>query len=140
MESLDKIDESIQSFLQGIQDETRIVLVSSGGTSVKLEKNTVRSIENFSTGKRGALCTEFFLENDYKVIFLYRESSCFPYLHHTSLKDIFDNSKISSEENLDFNEFKSKFVFLKGKYDKYKNNLFHTTFTDVDDYLMKYEY
>jgi phosphopantothenate-cysteine ligase len=28
----------------------KVVLVTSGGTSVPLEKNTVRSIENFSTG------------------------------------------------------------------------------------------
>lgn len=35
-----------------------MVLVTSGGTSVPLEKNTVRSIENFSTGKRGAASAE----------------------------------------------------------------------------------
>ncbi len=34
--------------------ERQVVLLSSGGTSVPLERNTVRSIENFSTGTRGA--------------------------------------------------------------------------------------
>ena len=38
---------------------TKIVCVTSGGTSVPLEKHTVRSIENFSTGKRGAISTEY---------------------------------------------------------------------------------
>ena len=31
-------------------DDKVIAFVTSGGTSVPLEKNTVRSIENFSTG------------------------------------------------------------------------------------------
>ena len=38
-----------------------LVVVTSGGTSVPLEKNTVRSVENFSTGNRGALSAENFL-------------------------------------------------------------------------------
>ena len=38
-----------------------IILISSGGTSVPLEQNTVRSIENFSTGTRGARSAEYFL-------------------------------------------------------------------------------
>jgi phosphopantothenate-cysteine ligase len=37
-------------------------LVTSGGTSVPLELNTVRSIENFSTGTRGARSAEFFIK------------------------------------------------------------------------------
>lgn len=50
---------SIREFAQGFMDKNRpMVLVTSGGTSVPLEKNTVRSIENFSTGKRGAASAE----------------------------------------------------------------------------------
>ena len=45
-----------------------VVFLTSGGTSIPLEKNTVRSIENFSSGKRGALMTEYFLQNNYYVI------------------------------------------------------------------------
>ena len=36
----------------------KVVLITSGGTAVPLEKNTVRSIENFSTGGRGAISAE----------------------------------------------------------------------------------
>ena len=36
----------------------RVVCVTAGGTAVPLERNTVRSIDNFSTGKRGALSAE----------------------------------------------------------------------------------
>ena len=55
------------------------VLITSGGTSVPLEKNTVRSIENFSTGKRGALLAERFLLQGHKVVFYHRDGSMTPF-------------------------------------------------------------
>jgi len=55
------------------------VLVSSGGTSVPLEKNTVRSVENFSTGTRGARSTEYFLKRGHPVIFFHRGTSIKPF-------------------------------------------------------------
>lgn len=43
-----------------IAQSTRpIALVTSGGTTVPLEKNTVRFIDNFSHGERGALSAEY---------------------------------------------------------------------------------
>lgn len=48
-------------FLDGVTKNTTckgVVLITSGGTSVPLEKNTVRSIENFSTGGRGSKSAE----------------------------------------------------------------------------------
>ena len=50
------------------------MIVTSGGTSVPLEKNTVRSIENFSSGTRGAQSAEQFLiqSENTKVIYVYR--------------------------------------------------------------------
>lgn len=42
------------------------------GTMVPLEQLTVRFVDNFSSGTRGAASTEYFLEKDYPVIFLYR--------------------------------------------------------------------
>jgi hypothetical protein len=86
-------DEAIvQSFVDAIPSEDRrsldlelrsfvvrhschhrpIALVSSGGTAADLEVNSVRCLDNFSTGKRGAISVEgeisfvrdnFFLEN-----------------------------------------------------------------------------
>jgi len=49
---------------------------------VPLERKTVRFIDNFSTGLRGAICAEYFLRNGYAVLFLYRKGSCFPFLRH----------------------------------------------------------
>lgn len=44
-----------------------------------LEKNTVRSIENFSTGLRGALSAEEFLKKGYEVIYLHRDNAILPF-------------------------------------------------------------
>lgn len=62
----------------------RVVLVTSGGTTVPLEMQTVRYIDNFSAGTRGATSAEYFLENGYAVIFLHRQFSLLPYSRHYS--------------------------------------------------------
>ncbi|KAI1815617.1 DFP-domain-containing protein [Poronia punctata] len=62
----------------------RVVLVTSGGTTVPLEKQTVRFIDNFSAGTRGATSAEYFLESGYAVIFLHRQFSLLPYSRHYS--------------------------------------------------------
>ena len=56
-----------------------IVCVTSGGTTVPLEQNMVRFIDNFSRGDRGAASVESFLSLGYKVIFLYRIGSFMPF-------------------------------------------------------------
>lgn len=53
-QNLEKIKNKI---IEGPKEQ-KIVLITSGGTSVPLEKNTVRSIENFSTGYRGSKSAE----------------------------------------------------------------------------------
>ncbi|KAF1842335.1 phosphopantothenate-cysteine ligase-like protein [Cucurbitaria berberidis CBS 394.84] len=62
----------------------RLVLVTSGGTTVPLETQTVRYIDNFSAGTRGATSAEYFLQNGYAVIFLHRQFSLLPYSRHYS--------------------------------------------------------
>ncbi|CAM9856642.1 unnamed protein product, partial [Chrysoparadoxa australica] len=61
-----------------------VVCVTSGGTTVPLERNTVRSIDNFSTGRRGALSAESFLSLGYAVIYVHREGCCVPYARAVS--------------------------------------------------------
>lgn len=65
-------------------DGRRVVLITSGGTTVPLEKQTVRFIDNFSAGTRGATSAEYFLKEGYAVIFLHREFSLVPYARHYS--------------------------------------------------------
>jgi hypothetical protein len=52
--------ERVQSFLEKHSSKP-VVLVTSGGTTVPLEKNTVRFIDNFSGGSRGSISTEIYL-------------------------------------------------------------------------------
>ena len=59
--------------------DARFALVTSGGTTVPLERNTVRFVDNFSTGTRGAACVEALLAHGYWVIFLHRKGSAFPF-------------------------------------------------------------
>ncbi len=65
-------------------------MVTSGGTTVPFEKNTVRFLDNFSQGTRGAASAEKFLEEEeeassereegaYAVVFLHRQGSLRPF-------------------------------------------------------------
>jgi phosphopantothenate-cysteine ligase len=56
-----------------------VVCVTSGGTTVPLEKNTVRCIDNFSTGLRGAASAEYFIARGYGVIYLHRKGCAAPF-------------------------------------------------------------
>ena len=49
-----------------------------------LENQTVRFIDNFSAGTRGATSAEYFLEAGYAVLFLHRQFSLLPYSRHYS--------------------------------------------------------
>lgn len=72
-----KVDDFVH---EQVNAGRRVAFVTSGGTTVPLEVKTVRFIDNFSTGTRGALCTEEFLKSGYAVIMLYRSGSNFPFL------------------------------------------------------------
>lgn len=75
---LEHTNELLASFVQ--QHASRpIALVTSGGTTVPLELKTVRFIDNFSTGTRGARCCEELLRAGYAVIFVHRRGSAFPF-------------------------------------------------------------
>lgn len=62
----------------------RIVLITSGGTTVPLELNVVRFLDNFSAGTRGATSAEYFLRAGYAVIFMHRQFSLQPFSRHYS--------------------------------------------------------
>eukprot|EP00922_Rhytidocystis_sp_ex-Travisia-forbesii_P017347 GHVS01025874.1.p1 GENE.GHVS01025874.1~~GHVS01025874.1.p1 ORF type:complete len:353 (+),score=32.77 GHVS01025874.1:165-1223(+) len=59
-----------------------VAVITSGGTCVPLESQTVRVLDNFSTGKRGAALAEYLLSVGYRVIFLTRERCQQPYIRH----------------------------------------------------------
>ncbi|KAG1811277.1 DNA/pantothenate metabolism flavoprotein [Suillus subaureus] len=77
--------EGVHEFIQRQQQANRsVVLVTSGGTTVPLELNVVRFLDNFSAGTRGATSAEYFLKAGYAVIFLHRQFSLQPFSRHYS--------------------------------------------------------
>jgi len=83
--NLSAISSELQSFVDLHHScGRRVVLISSGGTTVPLENQTVRFIDNFSAGTRGATSAEYFLEAGYAVVFLHRQFSLLPYSRHYS--------------------------------------------------------
>uniref|UniRef100_A0A8C4QZ99 Phosphopantothenoylcysteine synthetase n=1 Tax=Eptatretus burgeri TaxID=7764 RepID=A0A8C4QZ99_EPTBU len=90
-QSLDRTARAMRAFtkwhsLRG----TRVALVTSGGTRTPLEACSVRFLDNFSSGLRGAASTEKFLSFGYAVIFLHRLDSLAPFSRHFAGLDLLD--------------------------------------------------
>ncbi|XP_029908050.1 phosphopantothenate--cysteine ligase [Myripristis murdjan] len=75
----------------------RVVLITSGGTKVPLESRTVRFLDNFSSGRRGASSAEYFIESGYAVIFLHRHRSLYPYTRTYSHVNLLDTLQLQGE-------------------------------------------
>lgn len=119
----------------------RVVLITSGGTTVPLENQTVRFIDNFSAGTRGATSAEYFLEAGYAVIFMHRQFSLQPYSrHYTHSVHCFldyltlnerDGTLGVAPEHADH----MKEVFLKYRRAKTEGSLLFVPFVTISDYL-----
>ncbi|KAL2919905.1 Phosphopantothenate--cysteine ligase cab2 [Polyrhizophydium stewartii] len=82
-QGVEDVAQRVREFVEHNQRlSRRVVLVSSGGTTVPLEANTVRFLDNFSAGTRGAASAEHFIASGYGVIFLHRQFSLEPYTRH----------------------------------------------------------
>jgi len=154
--------EGVRTFVQdNLASGRRVVLVTSGGTTVPLELNVVRFLDNFSAGTRGATSAEYFLRSGYAVIFLHRQFSLQPFSRHYShstnpfldFLDISDEASPSSAEAMDNNckaasstrspnvvvrpegrDFLSQ--VLRARQEALRNNMLHTlTFVTINDYL-----
>ena len=124
----------------GGHSHRRLVLITSGGTTVPLENQTVRFIDNFSAGTRGATSAEHFLEQGYAVIFLHRRFSLLPYSRHYShstncfldfLREGSDESVVVSEE------YRATMLSVLRKYQRANQErmLLSLPFTTITDYL-----
>ncbi|KAF9051659.1 phosphopantothenate-cysteine ligase [Panaeolus papilionaceus] len=78
------IDSTRQFLTRQVKEGRNVVLVTSGGTTVPLELNVVRFLDNFSAGTRGATSAEYFLKAGYAVIFMHRQFSLQPFSRHYS--------------------------------------------------------
>lgn len=71
--------------------------LQSGGTTVPLEHNTVRFVDNFSAGNRGSASAEYFLDQGYAVIFMYRTKSLEPFSRHFTGQQLLDMLELHEE-------------------------------------------
>ena len=150
--SLSKHEALARAFINlHVEDNRRVVLVTSGGTTVPLEAQTVRFIDNFSAGTRGATSAEYFLQQGYAVIFLHRQYSLLPYSRHYShstncFLDFMDEAPAAGNtENPDHgpvvvrDEYQDQMrdVLRKYRYAKQNNRLLLLPFTTVTEYMFE---
>lgn len=152
----DSIDNQVKNFLSNLEKlstsskiytdvgNKHVVFITSGGTSVPLEKNTVRSVENMSTGARGARSAERFLKAGHPVIFFHRTNSLQPFSveiqnEWSKIMESLDKSDKKSGNKADF--FKKVDAFNKYNNEKspYSGLLLKIPFETVNDYLRDLE-
>ncbi|XP_012542402.1 phosphopantothenate--cysteine ligase [Monomorium pharaonis] len=119
----------------------KVVLVTSGGTTVPLEHNTVRFVDNFSAGTRGSVSAEYFLEHGYAVIFMYRIKSLEPFSRHFLSQKFLDLLQISDDKENPvitvLPEYTEKVATVLRKYREAfdQKKLLQLTFTALSEYL-----
>lgn len=129
------LSETSQRVKQFISDHSaqRIVLITSGGTTVPLEANTVRFLDNFSAGTRGSASAEYFLLKGYAVIFLHRQFSLEPWSRNYTMSKIFDSLSIDND-NVVIEQVSALKEAVKN-YINTSSNLLKVDFTTLTDYL-----
>ena len=139
--TLDQGLHQARTFIQHhASSNRRVALVTSGGTTVPLENQTVRFIDNFSAGTRGATSAEYFLQAGYAVIFLHRQFSLLPYSRHYSHSTncFLDFMTANAEGKVVVeDEYQSQMSKVLKQYEKAKRErtLLLLPFTTVNDYL-----
>jgi len=135
---LDHFEHLVNNFVRANAYYGRtVVLLTSGGTTVPLEKNTVRFIDNFSTGARGAALCEELLGKDCAVVFLQRTGSVSPFTSALVSKQFVDMSLLTSiakEGGLSSQIVEDA---RKAKRHQDEHRLLVIPFLSVTDYLFK---
>jgi len=114
-----------------------LVLVTSGGTTVPLEVNTVRFVDNFSAGTRGAASAEYFLKEGFAVIFLHRDKSLEPFSRHFSPSELLAAMDTTEEGVVRIvdEDMTRQLLPVVESARKYQNSLCQVPFTSLPDYL-----
>ncbi|KAL2719158.1 phosphopantothenate--cysteine ligase [Vespula squamosa] len=141
-QDLTQTESLLKSFSdRHLKENNKVVLITSGGTMIPLEHNTVRFVDNFSAGFRGSASAEYFLENGYAVIFMYRLKSLEPFTRHFIGHKILDMLNITEDadkcivtvapEHTD----KVAMVLRKYKETLQQNKLIQISFNTLTEYL-----
>ncbi|XP_050542092.1 uncharacterized protein LOC126905943 isoform X2 [Daktulosphaira vitifoliae] len=134
--SYEIIITEIKQFISHHENK-KIVLITSGGTTVPIEQNTVRFVDNFSAGTRGSASAEYFLDSDYAVIFLYRSKSLEPFLRHFLNSKLLDKLEIVNNKSIQVKEDLENLIPVLKKYKdaKSSNNIISIPFTTLVEYM-----
>ncbi|CEP11347.1 hypothetical protein [Parasitella parasitica] len=121
---------------------SNVVFITSGGTTVPLENQTVRFIDNFSNGTRGATSAEYFLEAGYAVVFMHRQNSIQPYNRHFTHSQMGFLDYLEPMENGSvqvLSKYAAKMHELLTKYNEAKksNRILMLDFVTLPEYLFK---
>lgn len=141
-QDLEQNESTLREFTKRhLQSTNKVVLVTSGGTTIPLEHNTVRFVDNFSAGTRGSASAEYFLEQGYAVIFMHRVKSLEPFSRHFVGQKFLDLLQVSdSSENpvvTVLPEHTQQVATVLRKYKEAFNQgkLLQLTFTTLSEYL-----
>ena len=109
----------------------------SGGTTVPLESRTVRFIDNFSVGTRGASSTEYFLRAGYAVLLLHRRGSLEPFKRHFFSSNFLDMLQLSGDAVTVKDDHMGKLHSILSEYTcvQKSGSLLTVDFTTLNDYL-----
>jgi len=135
---LNESTEQLKEFVaKHMTAKRRIALVTSGGTIVPLENRTVRYIDNFSIGSRGAISAEYFLLNDYAVIFLHRRGSLEPFQRHLQNTNVLDILQIKDKQVVVGADHEKELLEVLTTYKDVSSRgaLLSIPFTTLSDYL-----
>ncbi|XP_051139774.1 phosphopantothenate--cysteine ligase 2-like [Andrographis paniculata] len=112
-----EINRQLQEFLarnfssssnnQGLR---KVACVTSGGTTVPLEQQCVRYIDNFASGHRGAAATEYFLKAGFSVVFLHRRGTCQPYCQSLPYDQLLECFEVDGDSNVRVNPTYAKTI------------------------------
>ena len=128
-------DEKIHNFISS-NSHLPLCLVTSGGTTVPLEVNTVRFVDNFSAGTRGSASAEYFLASGFAVIFLYRDKSLQPFSRHFDTRDLLQAMEVVGEGDIAISgDMAKQLKPVVENSKKYENNLCTISFTSLSSYL-----
>eukprot|EP00667_Euglena_gracilis_P014447 EG_transcript_14968 len=116
---------------------TKVALVTSGGTSVPVERNQVRYITNFSTGNRGAASAEYFLQEGYAVVFLGKSDALHPFQRAFQSRQVpILEALTEANGTIAVNsDYAAQISDIVHRYHKHKQNLLFIPFDTVQDYL-----
>lgn len=127
------IDSKIVEFKAFIKGREKIIFITSGGTSVALEKKTVRSVENFSTGSRGSKSAELFAQKGFSVIFFYRKGSMLPFRPKPpeDLLQVQDGHLVINKSHKEYASYTRKI----DQANKFRSSVLEIEFEDLFAYL-----